>query len=57
MNNIARRFVQQDVDKRSAEAEHTLAFLDQQLPELRKQLDRVRAALQHVSAIGRARSI
>ncbi|TCK42795.1 tyrosine-protein kinase Etk/Wzc [Paraburkholderia sp. BL8N3] len=39
VNNIARRFVQQDVDKRSAEAEHTLAFLDQQLPELRKQLD------------------
>ena len=39
VNNIARRFVRQDVDKRSAEAEHTLAFLDQQLPELRKQLD------------------
>ncbi|SAK99545.1 exopolysaccharide transport protein family protein [Caballeronia arationis] len=39
VNNIARRFVQQDVEKRSLEAEHTLAFLDEQLPELRKQLD------------------
>ncbi|MDR5737711.1 polysaccharide biosynthesis tyrosine autokinase [Caballeronia sp. LZ016] len=39
VNNIANRFVQQDSDKRSAEAEHTLAFLDQQLPILKKQLD------------------
>ncbi|KIG07724.1 polysaccharide biosynthesis tyrosine autokinase [Caballeronia concitans] len=39
VNNIANRFVQQDADKRSAEAEHTLAFLDQQLPVLKKQLD------------------
>ncbi|WP_250452107.1 polysaccharide biosynthesis tyrosine autokinase [Caballeronia sp. ATUFL_M2_KS44] len=39
VNNIANRFVQQDADKRSAEAEHTLAFLDQQLPILKKQLD------------------
>jgi tyrosine-protein kinase Etk/Wzc len=39
VNNIANRFVQQDSDKRSAEAEHTLAFLDQQLPVLKKQLD------------------
>ena len=39
VNNIARRFVQQDIEKRSLEAENTLSFLDQQLPELRKQLD------------------
>jgi tyrosine-protein kinase Etk/Wzc len=39
VNNIARQFIQQDVDRRSAEAEHTLAFLDQQLPQLRKELD------------------
>lgn len=39
VNNIANRYVQQDADKRSAEAEHTLAFLDQQLPVLKKQLD------------------
>ncbi|SAL38785.1 polysaccharide biosynthesis tyrosine autokinase [Caballeronia humi] len=39
VNSIARRFTQQDIEKRSLEAERTLAFLDQQLPELRKQLD------------------
>ncbi|WP_277185198.1 polysaccharide biosynthesis tyrosine autokinase [Caballeronia sp. BR00000012568055] len=39
VNNIANRYVAQDSNKRSAEAEHTLAFLDQQLPVLKKQLD------------------
>ncbi|SAK69769.1 polysaccharide biosynthesis tyrosine autokinase [Caballeronia ptereochthonis] len=39
VNNIANRYVAQDAEKRSAEAEHTLAFLDQQLPILKKQLD------------------
>ncbi|MDR5814304.1 polysaccharide biosynthesis tyrosine autokinase [Caballeronia sp. LZ033] len=39
VNNIANRYVAQDSEKRSAEAEHTLAFLDQQLPILKKQLD------------------
>ena len=39
VNGIARHFIQQDVDRRSAEAEHTLAFLDQQLPQLRRELD------------------
>ncbi|CAG2161204.1 polysaccharide biosynthesis tyrosine autokinase [Cupriavidus numazuensis] len=39
VNTIARQFVQQDIGRRSAEAEHTLAFLDQQLPVLRKELD------------------
>ncbi|SAL72237.1 exopolysaccharide transport protein family protein [Caballeronia peredens] len=39
VNNIANRYVAQDANKRSAEAEHTLAFLDQQLPILKKQLD------------------
>jgi tyrosine-protein kinase Etk/Wzc len=39
VNNIANRYVAQDSEKRSAEAEHTLAFLDQQLPLLKKQLD------------------
>jgi tyrosine-protein kinase Etk/Wzc len=39
VNNIARQFLQQDVDSRSAEAQHMLAFLDQQLPQLRKELD------------------
>lgn len=40
VNTIARQFVQQDIGRRSAEAEHTLAFLEQQLPVLRKELDR-----------------
>ncbi len=31
--------MQQDIGRRSAEAEHTLAFLEQQLPVLRKELD------------------
>jgi tyrosine-protein kinase Etk/Wzc len=39
VNNIANRYVEQDSEKRSAEAEHTLAFMDQQLPVLKKQLD------------------
>ena len=39
VNNIANRYVQQDTQKRSAEAEHTLAFLEQQLPVVKKQLD------------------
>lgn len=39
VNSIAREFVQQDIDRKSAEAEHTLAFLEQQLPQLRKELD------------------
>lgn len=37
--HCANRYVAQDAEKRSAEAEHTLAFLDQQLPILKKQLD------------------
>lgn len=39
VNTVARQFVQQDIGRRSAEAEHTLAFLEQQLPVLRKELD------------------
>lgn len=39
INTIAAAYVQQNIDRKSAEAEHTLAFLDQQLPQLRKQLD------------------
>ncbi|MFM0640730.1 polysaccharide biosynthesis tyrosine autokinase [Paraburkholderia metrosideri] len=39
VNSIARKYVQQNIDRKSAEAEHTLAFLDQQLPQLRKELD------------------
>lgn len=39
LNNMAREFIRQDVESRSAEAEHMLAFLDEQLPQLRAQVD------------------
>ncbi|ABE36953.1 exopolysaccharide transport family protein [Paraburkholderia xenovorans LB400] len=39
INTIAATYVQQNIDRKSAEAEHTLSFLDQQLPQLRTQLD------------------
>ncbi|WP_028226570.1 polysaccharide biosynthesis tyrosine autokinase [Paraburkholderia ferrariae] len=39
LNNMAREFIAQDVESRSAEAEHMLAFLDDQLPQARAQLD------------------
>ncbi len=35
----ARNSCKQDIERRSPEAENTLAFLEQQLPQLRKQLD------------------
>ncbi|HDR9055992.1 TPA: polysaccharide biosynthesis tyrosine autokinase [Burkholderia vietnamiensis] len=40
VNAIARNYVKQNIDRKSAEAEHTLTFLDQQLPQLRKELDK-----------------
>ncbi|GLU30554.1 polysaccharide biosynthesis tyrosine autokinase [Trinickia caryophylli] len=39
VNGIARQFIKQDADRRSAEAERTLAFLEEQLPQLRRELD------------------
>ena len=39
LNSMAREFIRQDVESRSAEAEHMLAFVDQQLPQLRAELD------------------
>jgi tyrosine-protein kinase Etk/Wzc len=39
VNTIAHDYVQQNIDRKSAEAEQTIAFLDQQLPKLRKELD------------------
>ncbi|MGF6903730.1 polysaccharide biosynthesis tyrosine autokinase [Paraburkholderia sp. GAS348] len=39
VNTIAQQYVKQNIDRKSAEAEHTLTFLDQQLPQLRKELD------------------
>jgi tyrosine-protein kinase Etk/Wzc len=39
VNNMARQFVRQDIASQSTETQHTLAFLEQQLPGLRKDLD------------------
>lgn len=39
LNAVGDAYVQQNIERRSAEAEKTLAFLDEQLPQLRMQLD------------------
>lgn len=39
LNSMAREFIRQDIDSSSFEAAHMLAFLDQQLPRLRADLD------------------
>ncbi|MES3040548.1 MAG: polysaccharide biosynthesis tyrosine autokinase [Pseudomonadota bacterium] len=39
LNAIANQYVRQNVERKSAEAEQTLKFLDQQLPETKQQLE------------------
>jgi tyrosine-protein kinase Etk/Wzc len=39
LNAIGEQYVQQNVDRKSAEAQKTLQFLDEQLPEFRRQLE------------------
>lgn len=38
LNEIGRQYVQQNVERKAAEAEKTLEFLDRQLPDFKKQL-------------------
>lgn len=38
LNEIGRQYVRQNIERKSAEAEKTLAFLDVQMPQLKKQL-------------------
>lgn len=38
LNEIGRQYVRQNIDRKAAEAEKTLAFLDEQLPQFRRQL-------------------
>lgn len=38
LNEIGRQYVRQNIDRKSAEAEKTLAFLDVQMPQFKKQL-------------------
>jgi tyrosine-protein kinase Etk/Wzc len=40
LNEIGNEYVRQNVERKSAEAEKTLAFLDRQLPELKQQLEK-----------------
>jgi tyrosine-protein kinase Etk/Wzc len=44
LNEIANVYVRQNVERRSAEAERTLAFLEQQLPALKERLDAAEVA-------------
>ena len=44
VNDIVSRFVQQDLDTRSAEVGKTLAFLDQEIPQVRAQLHAAEAS-------------
>ncbi|MEL0028347.1 MAG: polysaccharide biosynthesis tyrosine autokinase [Perlucidibaca sp.] len=39
LNQIARNYVRQNVERKSAEAEQTLKFLNEQLPSIKRQLD------------------
>jgi tyrosine-protein kinase Etk/Wzc len=39
LNEIGRQYVQQNIERKAAEAEKTIAFLNVQLPQFKKQLD------------------
>jgi len=39
LNEIGRQYVRQNIERKAAEAQKTLAFLDVQLPQFKKQLD------------------
>ncbi|WP_246025013.1 polysaccharide biosynthesis tyrosine autokinase [Paraburkholderia dinghuensis] len=47
LNTITSQYVKQNVDSKSSEAEHTLAFLEQQLPQLRAELDNAEEKYNH----------
>lgn len=39
LNQVANNYVRQNVERKSAEAQQTLQFLDQQLPDIKKQME------------------
>lgn len=39
LNQVANNYMRQNVERKSAEAQQTLSFIEQQLPELKKQLE------------------
>lgn len=43
LNEIGREYIRQNVERKSAEAEKSLAFLEQQLPELKSNLEQAEA--------------
>ena len=44
LDDILKTYVRQNVERRSAEAENTLLFLEKQLPEVKRQMDSAEAA-------------
>lgn len=44
LDDILNTYVRQNVERRSAEAENTLLFLEKQLPEIKRQMDNAEAA-------------
>lgn len=44
LNEIGKQYVRQNVERKAAEAEKTLAFLDTQLPQFKRQLDQAEDA-------------
>jgi tyrosine-protein kinase Etk/Wzc len=46
LNAFASAYLRQNVERKSAEAEHTLEFLDAQLPVLKRSVERAEAALE-----------
>jgi tyrosine-protein kinase Etk/Wzc len=47
LNEIGHQYVHQNVERKAAEAEKMLAFLDVQMPQFKKQLDQSEAAYSH----------
>ena len=44
LNEVGRQYVRQNIERKAAEAQKTLAFLDVQLPQFKKQLDQAEEA-------------
>ena len=48
VNEIANVYVRQNVERKSAEAEKTLKFLDEQLPAVRADVEAAELAVEHL---------
>jgi tyrosine-protein kinase Etk/Wzc len=47
LNEVGRQYVRQNIDRKAAEAEKTLAFLDVQMPQFKKQLSQAEEIYNH----------